>query len=71
MKERKVYDYIVEKMTKLHMTWRYSGHCKKGVWVKENDVDAESPKPFNKDCRNPMFALYKGGTVNCKVKNSK
>ena len=44
---------------------------KRGVWVKDVDLDADSPKPFNKDVRNPSFTLNKGATVNCKVKNSK
>ena len=44
---------------------------KRGAWVKDVDLDADSPKPFNKDVRNPSFTLNKGATVNCKVKNSK
>ena len=44
---------------------------KRGVWVKDVDLDADSPKPFNKDVRNPSFTLNKGATLNCKVKNSK
>ena len=44
---------------------------KKNVWVREVDADSDTPKPLNKEVRNPNFTLKRGGTLNCKVKNSK